>query len=163
MRVFLSQSSRRIGEMIVFLSALRNIGNCEDVKLKYFSLWRDSSLCCASFRMTRFCFLLTIRNLNYFWNAKIFYYSYIFKGAKLAKFIRFEAGWKLYIFYHKVLGDVVKTMALLRALRNIGNCEDVKLKYFAFWRDSSLCCPSFRMTRFCFLLTIRILNYFWST
>ena len=38
----------------------------EVVKLKYFSLWRDSSLCCASFRMTRFCFLLTIRNLNYF-------------------------------------------------------------------------------------------------
>ena len=81
-RVFLSQSSRRIGEMIVFLSALRNIGNCEDVKLKYFSLWRDSSLCCASFRMTRFCFLLTIRNLNYFWNAKIIYYSYVFKEAK---------------------------------------------------------------------------------
>ena len=65
-RVFLSQSARRWGEMIVFLSALRNIGNCEDVKLKYFSLWRDSSLCCASFRKTRFCFLLTIRNLNYF-------------------------------------------------------------------------------------------------
>ena len=34
---FLSQSSRRIGEMIAFLSALRNIGNCEDVKLKYFA------------------------------------------------------------------------------------------------------------------------------
>ena len=30
-----------------------------------------------------------------FWNAKIFYYSYIIKEAKLAKFIRFEAGWKL--------------------------------------------------------------------
>ena len=101
-------SITKFSEMIVFWRALRNIGNCEDVKLKYFSLWRDSSLCCASFRMTRFCFLLTIRNLNYFWNAKIFYYSYIFKGAKLAKFIRFEAGWKLYIFYHKVLGDVVK-------------------------------------------------------
>ena len=28
-------------------------------------------------------------------NAKIFYYSYIIKEAKLAKFIRFEAGWKL--------------------------------------------------------------------
>ncbi len=27
MRVFLSQSSRRIGEMIVFLRALRNIGD----------------------------------------------------------------------------------------------------------------------------------------
>ena len=80
--------------MIAFLRVLRNIG--------------DSSLLYASFRMTRFCFLLTIRNLNYFWNAKIFYYSYIIKEAKLAKFIRFEAGWKLYIFYHKVLGDVVK-------------------------------------------------------
>ena len=43
-----------------------------------------------------------------FWNAKIFYYSYVFKEAKLAKFIRYEALWKLYIFYHKVLGDVVK-------------------------------------------------------
>ena len=70
MRVFLSQSSRRWGEMMAFLSTLRNIGNCEDVKLKYFSLWRDSSLCCASFRMTRFCFLLTIRNLNYFLKRK---------------------------------------------------------------------------------------------
>ena len=26
----------------------------------------------------------------------------------MAKFIRYEALWKLYIFYHKVLGDVVK-------------------------------------------------------
>ena len=36
------------------------------VKLKYFPLWRDSSLCYASFRMTGLCFLLTIRNL-YYW------------------------------------------------------------------------------------------------
>ena len=47
-------------------------------------------------------------------------------------------------------------MALLSALRNIGNCEDVKLKYFTFWRDSSLCCASFRMTRLCFLLRLEI-------
>ena len=47
-------------------------------------------------------------------------------------------------------------MALLRTLRNIGNCEDVKLKYFTFWRDSSLCCASFRMTRLCFLLRLEI-------
>ena len=71
-------------------------------------------------------------NSESFYTQRFFYSHYVFKGAKLAKFIRFEAGWKLYIFYHKVLGDVVKTMALLRALRNIGNCEDVKLKYFAF-------------------------------
>ena len=51
-----------------------------------------------------FCMFLCI----IFLNAKIFYYSYIFKEAKLAKFIRYEALWKLYIFYHKVLGDVVK-------------------------------------------------------
>ena len=70
--------------------------------------------------------------LFYFLNAKVLFFHYFFKYAKLAKFIRSEASWKLYIFYHKVLGDVVKTMALLRALRNIGNCEDVKLKYFAF-------------------------------
>ena len=79
---------------------------------KLFPWWRDSSLLYASFRMTWFCFLLAIRNLfqweNYFWNAKIIYYSYVFKEAKLAKFIRYEALWKLYIFYHKVLGDVVK-------------------------------------------------------
>ena len=31
----------------------------------------------------------------FFLYAKIFYYSYIFKGAKLAKFIRYEALWKL--------------------------------------------------------------------
>ena len=49
---------------------------------KLFPWWRDSSLLYASFRMTWFCFLLTIRNLNYFWNAKIFYYSYVFKEAK---------------------------------------------------------------------------------
>ena len=103
-----------------------------------------------------------------FWNAKIIYYSYVFKEAKLAKFIRYEALWKLYIFYHKVLGDVVKWWrfwGLWGTLENreVVSCEVVKLKYFAFWRDSSLCCPSFRMTRFCFLLTIRNLNYFWST
>ena len=53
---------------------------------KLFPWWRDSSLLYASFRMTWFCFLLTIRNLfqweNYFWNAKIIYYSYVFKEAK---------------------------------------------------------------------------------
>ena len=49
---------------------------------KLFPWWRDSSLLCASFRMTWFCFLLTIRNLNYFLNAKLFYYSYVFKEAK---------------------------------------------------------------------------------
>ena len=67
------------------------------VKLKYFASWKDSSLRYASFRMTRFCFLLTIRNLYYwgiFLNRKDFF-SWIafFKWAKLAKLIRYEAMW----------------------------------------------------------------------
>ena len=49
---------------------------------KLFPLWRDSSLCYASFRMTGLCFLLTIRNLyhwgNCFWNAKIFIIELLF-------------------------------------------------------------------------------------
>ena len=107
MRVFLSQSSLRWGEMIAFLSTLRNIGNCkvvmlwccDVVMLKYFALWRDSSLRCASFRMTRLYILLMIRNLfqweNCFWIAKIFFLNCFFKWAKLAKFIRCEAAGKL--------------------------------------------------------------------
>ena len=116
---FLSQSSRRCGEMMAFLSALRNIGNCEDVKLKYFSLWRDSSLCCASFRMTRFCFLLTIRNLNYFWNAKIFFILIMFlrkqswRNSFALKRMEIDAGYEVRVtrceyFYHKVHGVMVK-------------------------------------------------------
>ena len=66
-----------------------------------------------------------------FWNAKIIYYSYVFKEAKLAKFIRFEAGWKLYIFYHKVLGDVVKRWRFwglwgILENREVVSCEVVK-------------------------------------
>ena len=33
-----------------------------------------------------------------YWNAKIIYFLYVFKGAKLAKFIRFEVGWKVCLF-----------------------------------------------------------------
>ena len=46
--------------------------------------------------------------LFYFLDAKFLLLNYFFKYAKLAKFIRSEARWKLYIFYHKVHGDVVK-------------------------------------------------------
>ena len=54
------------------------------------------------------CFLFIFVNSDYFYTQRFFYLLYVFKGAKLAKFIRYEALWKLYIFYHKVLGDVVK-------------------------------------------------------
>ena len=59
---------------------------------EHWKLWRrEVEIFCflkRFFTMLRFvqndtvCFLLTIRNLNYFWNAKIFYYSYVFKEAK---------------------------------------------------------------------------------
>ena len=104
-------------------------------------------------------FLLTIRNLNYF-KRKDFFISFMFLRKR---------SWRN-SFAMKLCGNCIfsitkfsEMIVFWRALRNIGNCEDVKLKYFSLWRDSSLCCASFRMTRFCFLLTIRNLNYFWST
>ena len=45
---------------------------------------------------------------NFFKRKDFLFFNCFFNGAKLAKFIRYEALWKLYIFYHKVLGDVVK-------------------------------------------------------
>ena len=38
---------------------------------------------------------LKIRAIGFFYTQSFFYILYVFKGAKLAKFIRFEAGWKL--------------------------------------------------------------------
>ena len=67
------------------------------VKLKYFASWKDSSLRYASFRMTAFCFLLTIRNLYYwgdfFESQRFFFLNCFFKWAKLAIFICYEAMW----------------------------------------------------------------------
>ena len=40
-------------------------------------------------------FLFIFVNSDYFYTQRFFYILYVFKGAKLAKFIRFEAGWKL--------------------------------------------------------------------
>jgi len=54
--------------MIVFLSALRNIGD-------------------------------VLGSALIFLYAKIFLSSLCFKGAKLAKFIRFEAMWKMSLFF----------------------------------------------------------------
>ena len=72
---------------------------CEDVILKYFALWRDSSLRCASFRMTRLYILLMIRNLfqweNCFWIAKIFFWIAFLSELSWRKFIRCKARWKL--------------------------------------------------------------------
>ena len=38
---------------------------------------------------------LKIRAIGFFYTQRFFYSHYVFKGAKLAKFIRFEAGWKM--------------------------------------------------------------------
>ena len=71
------------------------------MKLKYFSLWRDSSLCYASFRMTKFCFYSQLGSCiigELFLKRKVFLSSLCFKVAKLAKFIRYEAVWKVCLF-----------------------------------------------------------------
>ena len=59
------------------------------------------------------CFLFIFVNSDSFYTQRFFYLLYVFKGAKLAKFIRYEALWKLLFkiglfFYHKVHGDGVK-------------------------------------------------------
>ncbi len=152
--------------------------SCEVVRWKYFSLWRDSSLLYASFRMTGFCFLLTIRNLYYwgncFWKAKIFIIELLFKWAKLAKFIRYEAVWKLSLFFITKFSEMLWNDSVFEGTEEHRRCSgkvtDFRLesveKFFPLWRDSSLLYASFRMTWFCFLLTIRNLyhwgNYFWN-
>ena len=40
-------------------------------------------------------FLFIFVNSDYFYTQRFFYLLYVFKGAKLAKFIRYEAMWKL--------------------------------------------------------------------
>ena len=148
-------------------------GKVTDIRLagveKLFPWWRDSSLRCASFRMTGLCFLLTIRNLIiggiFFETQRFFFLELLFMWAKLAKFIRYEAMW----WRMKDEGCGVKSMS-----REGVSCElwvmnyevwvrgeVVKLKYFASWKDSSLRYASFRMTGLCFLLAIRNL-YYWG-
>jgi len=67
-------------------------------------------------------------------HAKIFFNShYVFKGAKLAKFIRFEAMWKMMwdeirdarcevrVFLSQSSRRIGEMIVFLRALRNIGD------------------------------------------
>ena len=105
-------------------------GMGEVVKLKYFALWRDSSLRCASFRMTGLCFLLTIRNL-YYWGG------FFLKRKDFFSWITFlsELSWrnsfamKLYgncylnrlFFLSQSSRRCGEMIAFLRALRNIGD------------------------------------------
>ena len=108
---------QRIDEacVLVFLLCL---SNNKVIVTDYKSATSGSSLCYASFRMTGFCFLLTIRNLYYwgdfFESQRFFFLNCFFKWAKLAKFIRDEAMWwrmkdaRCEYFNHEVHGDVVK-------------------------------------------------------
>ena len=68
---------------------------------------------------------------NFFKRKDFLFFNCFFKEAKLAKFIRYEALWKLYIFYHKVLGDVVKWWRFwglwgILENREVVSCEVVK-------------------------------------
>ena len=68
-----------------------------------------------------------------FTRKDFFYSRYVFKGAKLAKFIRFEAGWKVMwdkvrdasyevrVFLSQSSPSIGEMIVFLRALRNIGD------------------------------------------
>ena len=70
-------------------------------------------------------------NSDSFYTQRFFYILYVFKEAKLAKFIRFEAGWKLMwdevrdasyevrVFLSQSSPSIGEMMAFLRTLRNI--------------------------------------------
>ena len=78
-------------------------------------------------------------NSDFFYTQRFFYSHYVFKGAKLAKFIRFEAGWKVMwdkvrdasyevrVFLSQSSRRWGELFVFLRALRNIGNCKVVML------------------------------------
>ena len=119
----------------------------EVVKLKYFALWRDSSLRCASFRMTGLCFLLTIRNLiigeivfetqrflllNYFLSELSWRNSFAMK--------RCGEGWRMKDEGWGMRGASIlsqssrragEMIAFLRALRNIGDVLE-RLRIFGW-------------------------------
>ena len=141
------------------------------VKLKYFASWKDSSLRYASFRMTGFCFLLTIRNLYYwgdfFESQRFFFLNCFFKWAKLAKFIRYEARWNMMRDTRcELKGASISITKFTEMGWNDCVFEGTEEhwrccgKWTAFsvyvcrkepillWRDSSLRCASFRMTEF---------------
>ena len=85
-------------------------------------LQRDSSLCYASFRMTRFCFLLTIRNLNYFWNAKIFFILIMFlREQSWRNSFALKRGGKSAYFLSQSSRRIGEIIVFLRTLRNIGD------------------------------------------
>ena len=90
--------------MIVFLSTRRNIWECSG-KFTDFSVYAlknnlfhyEEILHYAALRSEWHgsVFYLRLGIWIIFETQRFFYSHYVFKGAKLAKFIRFEAGWKL--------------------------------------------------------------------
>ena len=99
----------------------------------------------------------------FFGTQRFFFLELLFKWAKLAKFIRFEAMWKLSLFFITKFTEMWWNDSVFEGSEEHRRCSgkvtDIRLagveKLFPLWRDSSLRCASFRMTGLCFLLTIR--------
>ena len=84
-------------------------------------------------------FFFIFVNSDYFYTQRFSLFSLCFKEAKLAKFIRFEAGWKMIwdeirdarcevrVFLSQSSRRWGELFVFLRALRNIGNCKVVML------------------------------------
>ena len=115
--------------------------------------------------------------LFYFLNAKVFIIELLFKWAKLAKFIRYEALWELLFkqtfFYHKVHGEQVKwwrfwglwgtsEMFWKGHEFSVGRCR----KTFSLMKRFFTTLRFVQNDMVLFLLTIRNLfqwkNYFWN-
>ena len=100
--------------------------------MKYFALWRDSSLRCASFRMTRLYILLMIRNLfqweNCFWIAKIFFWIAFLSELSWRNSFALKRGgnwcgmrYEMRVFLSQSSLRWGEMIAFLSTLRNIGD------------------------------------------
>ena len=144
MRVFLSQSSRRIGEMIVFLSALRNIRDVLGSAQVFQFMYVEKNL----FYYKEILHFATLRSE---WQSSV-----LESRIKNSRHRVTDVEWdtRHEYFYHKVHGELVKWLCFwahwgTSEIVKSWCCDVVMLKYFLLRRDSSLCCASFRMTSSC--------------
>ena len=88
--------------------------------------------------------------------CEYFYHKVHWDGVK---WLRFWAHWGTSeMFWMRDEGWGVKSWSwwIVKGCEMQDGVYAYRKEPFPFWRDSSLCCASFRMTRFCFYLRLRI-------
>ena len=94
-----------ISEMFWMCSEVVKLWSCEDVKMWFWNILLYEEILHYAVLRSEWQGYIFYWWLEICFNGRIvfesqrfFYSHYVFKGAKLAKFIRFEAGWKVCLF-----------------------------------------------------------------